>query len=127
LRLNNERFSVPELLFHPLDIGIDQMGVAEAAIESINACPIETRPHLFANIIVIGGSAKFAGMQARLYKDIRSMAPEFFAVNVTVPEDPQTYAWYGAQYMANDIDFDKMFITRQEYEENGVRGVLFDE
>ncbi|KAG5669944.1 hypothetical protein PVAND_000233 [Polypedilum vanderplanki] len=127
LRLNNERFAVPELLFHPLDIGIDQMGLAEATIHAINACPEETRPHLFANIIVVGGSAKFSGMQTRLYKDIRSMAPEFFTVNVTVPEEPQTYSWYGGQYLANDPNFEQSLITRQDYEENGARGVLFDE
>lgn len=28
--MNNERFAVPELLFHPLDVGIQEMGIAEA-------------------------------------------------------------------------------------------------
>ena len=27
LRLSNERFAIPELLFHPSDIGINQMGI----------------------------------------------------------------------------------------------------
>ena len=30
LRLSNERFAIPELLFHPSDIGINQMGIPEA-------------------------------------------------------------------------------------------------
>ena len=63
------------------------MGISEAVIESVNLCPDETRPHLFANIIVIGGCAKFPGMQQRLQKDIRSMAPDLFDVNVNVPEE----------------------------------------
>lgn len=128
LRLNNERFSVPELLFHPSDIGINQMGVSEAVIDAISACPEETRPHLYANIVVIGGSAKFPGMQARLQKDIRSMAPEWFDVNVTLPEDPQSYAWHGGKYMAKHPEFDKLCITRQDYDENGsIRDLLFGE
>jgi actin-related protein 6 len=128
LRLSNERFSVPELLFHPSDIGINQMGISEAVIESINACPEETRPHLYANIVVIGGSAKFPGMQSRLQKDIRSMAPEWYEVNVTLPRDPLTYAWGGGKYMAKDPEFDKLCITRQQYEEAGsIRELLFDE
>lgn len=128
LRLSNERFAIPELLFHPSDIGINQMGISEAVIDAVNACPEETRPHLFANIIVIGGSAKFPGLQSRLQKEIRSMAPDWFKVNVSLPEDPDTYAWYGGKYFADDPAFDKLCITRQDYEENGsIRSLLFGE
>ncbi|CAG9807802.1 unnamed protein product [Chironomus riparius] len=125
IRLNNERFTVPELLFHPSDLGINQMGIAEATVDAINACPEETRPHLYANIIVMGGSSKFPGIRNRLQKDIRSMAPEIFTVSVSIPDDdPLTYAWYGSQFLANDPEFDNLSISRQDYEENGVRGVL---
>lgn len=119
LRLNNERFAVPELLFHPSDIGINQMGISEAVINAISSCPEETRPHLYANIVVVGGTAKFPGMRARLQKDIRSMAPEWYNVNVFLPEDPATYAWQGGRFMAEDPEFDKLCIKRQDYEEYG--------
>lgn len=126
IRLNNERFAVPELLFHPSDLGINQMGIAEATIDAVNACPEETRPHLYSNIIVMGGSSKFPGLRNRLQKDIRSMAPEIFTVNVSIPDDdPLTYAWYGSQFLANSPEFDNLSISRQEYEENGLRGVLY--
>jgi actin-related protein 6 len=124
LRLNNERFAVPEILFHPSDVGINQMGIGEATIDAINACDEETRPHLFANIIIVGGSAKFPGLATRLQKEIRSMTPVLYAVNVQIAEDPTTYSWHGAKYIVEDSDFNKSFITRQDYEENGVRGVL---
>lgn len=124
LKLNNDRFAIPEILFHPSDIGINQMGISDAVIDSVNACPVETRPHLFANIIVIGGCAKFPGMQARLQKDIRSMAPEWFDVKVTVPDDPIMYPWYGGKFMAKDPDFEKNYITRQDYDEEGSRNLI---
>jgi actin-related protein 6 len=87
LKLNNERFAIPELLFHPSDIGINQMGVPETVINSVDACPEATRPHLLANIVVIGGSAKFPGMQSRLLKEIRCLAPDWYDVNVKLPEE----------------------------------------
>ena len=37
--MHNERFAVPEVLFHPSDIGIQEMGVAEALVHSISCCP----------------------------------------------------------------------------------------
>ena len=39
IRMHNERFAVPEVLFHPSDIGIQEMGVAEALVHSISCCP----------------------------------------------------------------------------------------
>lgn len=87
LRVNNERFAIPEILFHPSDIGINQMGIAEAAIHSINLCPEEVRPHLFANIVLCGGTSLFFGMRNRLTKEIRAMAPEEYNVQVTLPKE----------------------------------------
>lgn len=39
LRLANERFAVPEILFNPSDIGIQEMGVPEAIVYSIQNLP----------------------------------------------------------------------------------------
>lgn len=39
LPMNNERFTVPELLMRPGDIGIDQAGISEAIRQSVQACP----------------------------------------------------------------------------------------
>ena len=39
LRLANERFAVPEMLFHPADIGIQELGIPEAIVDSIQSLP----------------------------------------------------------------------------------------
>lgn len=39
LRLANERFAVPEMLFHPSDIGIQEMGIPEVIVDSIQSLP----------------------------------------------------------------------------------------
>ena len=36
IRMNNERFMVPEILFRPSDIGICQMGLGEAVVETVS-------------------------------------------------------------------------------------------
>jgi actin-related protein 6 len=77
---------VPEILFSPSDVGIDQMGLGEAVGYCILGCPEEARSHLYSNILVTGGSAKFPGFKERLYKEIRASAPDEFDVNITLPE-----------------------------------------
>ena len=37
--MNNERFAVPEILFHPSDIGIQEMGIPEAITHAVNCLP----------------------------------------------------------------------------------------
>ena len=39
MRIGNERFTVPEILFHPSDIGINEAGVPEMLTQVANKCP----------------------------------------------------------------------------------------
>ena len=35
IRMNNERFAVPEILFRPSDVGVQEMGITESLVHSI--------------------------------------------------------------------------------------------
>ena len=75
IRMNNERFAVPELLFHPSDIGIQQMGISEAIVNVIQNFPTEVQSHLYRNILLTGGSCSLPNFKERVEKDVRTMAP----------------------------------------------------
>ncbi|XP_075727815.1 actin-related protein 6 isoform X2 [Rhipicephalus microplus] len=87
LRLNNERFMVPELLFHPSDIGIEEMGIPEAINYVVETLPKEMRPHMLKNVLLVGGNACFPAFGERVYTDLRSLCPEICEVNVTAPDN----------------------------------------
>lgn len=125
LRLNNERFTIPELLFFPSDVGIKQQGVPEAIMTAAYECPLEALPHLLSNIIVIGGCASFPGMHKRLEKEIRALAPDDIEIRVFLPENPITYAWEGGKIFAEDPNFvSTNCISKQEYEDEGSRVIM---
>lgn len=86
LRLNNERFTVPEILFYPSDIGMESMGIAETIVKCIRLCPPKDQPLLAKNIVVMGGNANFPGFKERVYSDVRSYLPDHWNVNVYKPE-----------------------------------------
>lgn len=65
---------------------LPQMGVPEAIMNAVQACPPETLPHILGNIVVVGGCALFAGMRTRLERELRALAPDDVAVSVTVPD-----------------------------------------
>lgn len=87
LRMNNERFSIPEILFHPSDVGIRQMGIPETIMDCLKACEQETWPHLLSNIVLTGGSSKFPGFRERILKEVRALAPDEYSIHVDLPEE----------------------------------------
>jgi actin-related protein 6 len=67
LVLGNERFTVPEILFSPGDIGMKQAGIPEAILQSLSVLPTGLHPVFLANILVVGGNALLPGFVERLY------------------------------------------------------------
>ncbi|KAK6941677.1 Actin family [Dillenia turbinata] len=78
--LTNERFLVPEMLFHPSDLGMNQAGLAECIVRSINAC----HPHLHPVLIILtGGNTLFPRFAERLERELRPLVPDDFRVKIT--------------------------------------------
>lgn len=119
LRLTNERFAVPEILIHPSDIGIQEMGIPEAIVHSINNLPEEMHPHFYKNIILTGGNSYLPGFKERVYSEVRKLTPTDYDVSVILPANPITYSWEGGKLISENDDFEDMVVTREDYEENG--------
>ena len=119
IRLNNERFSVPELLFSPSDVGISQTGIPEAIVESISKCESDAQPWLYRNIVLTGGNACLPNMRERVESEVRSLASDSHDVNVRLPRNPVGYAWEGGAALANDPVLPSISVTKDEYMERG--------
>lgn len=120
MALGNERFTVPELLFSPLDVGLDQAGIPEAVMQSLDGVPEKFRGILLANIVVVGGNANIPGFVERLEAELRPLAPAEFVVRIAKPENPVTYIWQGGMALAgNKAELKRRQVTRAEYFEHG--------
>ncbi|KAK1754258.1 actin family [Echria macrotheca] len=123
LTLRNERFVVPELLFHPSDIGIRQPGLGDLVMQSISVLPVGLWPGLLANIVVVGGNSLFDNFIQRLQTEILERVPDACIVRVARPEDPITSTWHGAANFAKHAHIERLAVTKQEYEEYGAAWV----
>lgn len=119
IRLNNERYSVPELLFSPSDVGIDQCGIPETIVAAIEECDAAAHPWLYRNIVLTGGNACLPNFKERIQREIRALAPDAYDVQVRLPQDPVGYAWHGGAALASDSVFPSICVTKQEYLERG--------
>jgi actin-related protein 6 len=66
LVLGNERFTVPEILFNPGDIGMQQAGIPEIILQSLSVLPTGLHPAFLANVLVVGGDSLIPGFVERL-------------------------------------------------------------
>ncbi|KAJ1737909.1 Nuclear actin-protein involved in chromatin remodeling [Coemansia sp. Benny D160-2] len=119
LHLNVERIRVPEIIFRPGLVGIDQAGLVETFDGVFRQVK---RNSLASNIFVTGGGfSQVSGIVSRLQKDIQSIMPVNTPIKVTRAADPLLDAWRGAaQWSVKEPEaFAAGSITRQDYQEYG--------
>ncbi|KXT05140.1 hypothetical protein AC578_7602 [Pseudocercospora eumusae] len=120
LPVGNERFTVPEILFTPSDIGMQQDGIAGTVMQSLEAIPKGLWQAFLANILVVGGTSKLPGFVERLQADLRSRIDDQYDLRVAAAKDPLKNAWLGGARLAQNEDLLKsMVVTRAEYMEHG--------
>ncbi|KAI7872701.1 actin-related protein 6 [Spinellus fusiger] len=122
LPMNNERFMIPEILFHPSDIGMQQAGIPEAIVQAVEACAPELHGLLYANIVLVGGNANFKGYKERIGHDLRKLIPTQYTIRLSKPDDPINYAWFGGERLvalSAESDLQQKFVSRKDYMEHG--------
>ncbi|KAG6900146.1 hypothetical protein C0993_002295 [Termitomyces sp. T159_Od127] len=117
LVMNNERFCVPELLFHPDDIGMSSLPATIAL--SISLLPSDVQGMFWANIGLVGGCTKFPGFRSRLMSELRSLAPTNCEVVIYECDEPITEAYQAAVKFSSMTGFTNHVVTRAEYAESG--------
>jgi len=121
IRMNNERIAVPEILFHPSDVGVQEMGLAEAIHLAVSLCAEDSQPHLYKNVVLTGGCSHFPGIRQRVEEELRRLVPDEFDVRVSLPTNPTTTAWSGGKRLVEEEteDFNKCRVTKKEWQEYG--------
>lgn len=124
VHLNVERIRVPEVIFQPGIAGVDQAGIVEI-IEGIAmnrfSDPAQQRA-LLKDIFLTGGNTSFLSFEERLAREMRSVLPSAYDINVRKASDPVLDAWKGAAGWWNSTpasDRQLATVTREEYLEKG--------
>ncbi|CAB4384302.1 unnamed protein product [Rhizophagus irregularis] len=119
LHVNVERIRVPEALFQPSIIGLDQAGVVETIGDIVNRFDYDDQRKMIKSVFVTGGHTQTPGLLPRLETSLRSILPSDASLRIIHASDPVIDAWRGAALWARTEDFYKYAVTRQEYQEYG--------
>jgi Actin and related proteins len=121
VQISQERYMAPEILFQPSLIGSEEVGVANALVDSIMKSDLDLRPTLFSQIVLAGGSTCLPGFGDRLLEETRRKCPVHTRIRISAPPERVYSAWAGGSILASLATFKDMWVTREEYEEHGCR------
>jgi len=125
------RESVCEALF---ELDNDRTSVATMVLDALLSCPIDTRRHLAANMVIVGGTSILLGFKSRLFQEINHLlqtqspykeklqtlltddaSGSGFKLHVTPAAKPNFACWSGASlFGATDAIASRSF-TREAY------------
>eukprot|EP01012_Entosiphon_sulcatum_P044937 TRINITY_DN59810_c0_g1_i1.p1 TRINITY_DN59810_c0_g1~~TRINITY_DN59810_c0_g1_i1.p1 ORF type:complete len:398 (+),score=73.67 TRINITY_DN59810_c0_g1_i1:34-1194(+) len=125
IRVGTERFRCTEVLFQPELISMEAPPLDELAHKSAVACDIDMRKTLMANVVLAGGNTSMSGIAKRLQAGLTARAPTglFSSVKVLEPPERKISAWIGGAMIATLPSFQKQWISKAVYEEEGVHTI----
>ncbi|CAG8516236.1 14895_t:CDS:10, partial [Cetraspora pellucida] len=107
-----------ECTFQPSFLGMEAVGIHETIYNSIMKCDVNIHNDLYKTIVLSGGNTMFSGIADRLKKEITALAPSNMNVRIIIPPERKYSAWIGGSILASLSTFEKMWISKQEYDES---------
>merc|ERR1739838_78653 len=117
------RFRAPEILFRPDLIGDECEGIHQVLAFAIQKSDLDLRKVLYSNIVLSGGSTLFKGFGDRLLSEVKRLAPKDIKIRMAAPQERLYSTWIGGSILASLDTFKKMWVSKQEYEEDGVKAI----
>lgn len=133
IKISSERFEAPECLFQPSLVDVEQPGIGESLFQTIQSCDVDIRSTLYKSIVLSGGSSMYPGLPSRLEKELKQQwlvnvlngdptRLDKFKVRIEDPPRRKHMVFIGGAVLANIMaDKDHMWISKQEWEEQGPR------
>jgi len=117
--VGNERFRVPEAMFQPSFLGMEDTGIHEMVYKSIMKCDVDVRKDMYQSIVLSGGSTMFPGFGDRVHKEITALAPPTIKTKVITAPERKYSVWIGGSILSSLSTFQQMWISKEEYDESG--------
>jgi actin-related protein 6 len=116
---------VPEALFNPADIGMEEAGLAETVAAAVKACHPQLHGLLYSNVLITGGTAQCPGFKERLETELRALVPDDYALNVTLIDEPHLAAWRGGAVLGSTAaEYQHLAVTRAEWQQHGAAAAV---
>lgn len=122
----DERYTIPEVLFNPKfnprASAELSMGFGDVLVKSVQLSDADIMPALYSSVVVTGGNTLLTGFNDRLLADVTKKIPPNLKVKLMHPNgsgERKHSPWIGGSILASLGTFQRMWFSKQEYEEGG--------
>ena len=119
IKLGEEKVLATELLFNPSLNNLKYLSFQEMIINSVNGFDIQLRRNMFQNIILFGGNTKFKGIQQRMSKEIKKLAPKHTKIKILTFPKISNPVIQGGIFVSSLNSFKDMWIMKNEFLDKG--------
>lgn len=124
IKIGNERYTIPEMIFDPLKMGNDSLSVQKMIVDSINKSDLYLKKELYSNIILGGGNCSIKNYSERLKKEIIKEQLKLYSddsippVNIKYNNETKYSAWIGASGICSYKIMQNQWISKAVIDEN---------
>jgi len=136
IKIGQERFQAPEVLFNPGLMDMESGGMHEMLFNMIQEADIDLRSAFYKHIVLSGGSTMYRGLPSRLEKEMRELyltrvlkgdktRLAKFKLGIEDPPSRKHMVFLGGSVLAEIMkDRPDFWISKQEWAEQGERILL---
>ncbi|PVV04832.1 hypothetical protein BB560_000656 [Smittium megazygosporum] len=118
IKLGQERFYAPEILFRPDIVGLEYPGLHQLILNSVEKSDMDLRKQLLSNIVLSGGTTLTRGFGDRMLYELRNASLSDSKIKIFAPPERRYSTWMGGSILASLSTFKKMWVSSEEYRED---------
>jgi actin len=122
IEVKNEKNEIPEILFDPSCFDLDLQPIQEMIYDSIQEVDINLRSGFLNNIVLGGGNTMIKNFPERLKNELNKIykfPDERNIIKINAQNERLYSAWIGASVVCSISNFQQMWISKNDYEEEG--------
>jgi actin len=122
IEIKNEIFDVPEILFNPSDFDLDLKPIQQMIYDSIQEVDVNLRNSFLSNIVLGGGNTMITNFPERLKNELNKIykfPEDKNSIKINAQNERLYSAWIGASVVCSISNFQQMWISKNDYEEEG--------
>ena len=115
IAMDSTLFRASEGFFLPSLWGKDIPSIPDSVLKAIQACDIDRRKEMSRSIFLSGGATLATGFQERLEKELTTIAPSAYTIQVQASVSRHHAAFLGAAVLASLDSFQDSWITKEDF------------
>ncbi|OMJ26225.1 Actin-2 [Smittium culicis] len=108
IKLGQERFLAPEIMFNPEMIGLESVGLDRLVLNSVEKSDVDLRSTLLSNIVLSGGNTLIRGFGDRMLSEVRKGTVGNTKIKIYAPPERKYSTWIGGSILASLSTFKKV-------------------